>query len=854
MKLSRLVLATTALLTTGLWVSEQGVLAATDNRIAGSDQYSTAVEVARLAGDGSLQPLTDLIIASGESYPDALSAAGLASYLDTCTRTADQTCGQTAILLSRTNSLPDVTALAIRESGIEASRITVVGGTSSISEMAHAAIARAAGWNGSGDNPVTRIGGRDRYETSAAIVEHVLALSATPGGTPIPDSFRTMVVATGEDFPDALSAGSYAYRFGHLLVLTPKNSVPASVTTATTNLEARCLVVIGGTNAVSAGVVATLEAALVGESSSCVTERILGADRFETATKVATRMSGRSDPTKRNSVMLASGNRFADSLTATVLGRKQVMLLTSGAHLPAVVRSWIAGNQSSIDGVRVIGDNSAVPPSVANDAAQATIPAPAPVPSGPSTPPLTLSYASPAFSSAQSSQTVSATVTGGSGTKTFSVSGTLPPGVTFDATTGAFVGPSSWSLSATKVASGGEHTCALTTSGGVQCWGTGQEGRLGRNSYTGSSTPVDVVGLTSGVIDISANSGHTCAVLSDGTVKCWGRSAEGQAGTISGFSQPAPVDVSASASVLLSGIAQVGVGHEFTCTRTSVGGVKCWGNGSSGRLGDGTGDWSTYPVDVRLALNGATLSGVSQIAVGGAHVCALLDTTGVKCWGADNAEQLGAGSTQGWSLVPLDVRVVDGGATLSGVTRISSHWNHTCAVLADTTVSCWGQNNSGQLGDGTTTNRDVAVTVTVSAGTPLTGVVDVTTGEGYSCALMSDGGVKCWGANSDGRLGDGTTTDRPQPTDVTTSAGVPLTGVTTIEGGHLHACAVDNLGALFCWGNDGAGQLGNGPAGSSSVPVSVTGISGSPGWPATVTVTVTDSSGSTSVSVTLTAT
>lgn len=851
MKLSRFLVAAAAFISTGLWASDQGILASSENRVSGSDQYSIAVEVARLAGGGSLEPLTDLIVTSGETYPDALSAAGLASYLDSCTRTTGQNCGQTAILLTRPDALPNATAMAIREAGISPSRITVIGGPSSVSELTHAAIARAAGWNGSGANPIRRIGGDNRYDTSAAVVDHVLAVSTAPNGTPIPETFRTVVIATGEDFADAVNAGSYAYRLGHLLMLTPRDSVPTSVLAAVSALEARCIVVVGGTDAVSSKAVETIEASLASGESPCETQRILGSDRYETAARVATRVHQSANSSSRTRVMLASGNRFADSLTTSVLGRRQVLLLTTSSQLAPPAKKWIDTNRNTIEAVQVIGSDSAVAPGVVAEAVQTAAPAPmAPPSNGSSTPSLAISYASTAFSSLQSGQTVSATVTGGSGTKTFSVSGTLPAGVSFDATTGAFTGPSSWSLSATKVASGGEHTCALTTSGGMKCWGRNNLGQLGTGQAT--STPMDVVGLSAGVVDIAAGTNHTCAVISTGGVKCWGHGDNGRLGDNTGI-QGTPIDVKvAENGTPLIGAAAVTAGHEQTCILTATGGVKCWGNGGGGRLGDGTGGQSTFPVDVRLVANGATLSGVVQVSTGNAHTCALLDTGGVKCWGENNAGQLGTQLGTGYSYVPVDVRLVLGGATLSGVTQISTHWNHTCALLGDGTVKCWGQNDAGQLGDGSTTNSYVAVDVTVSAGTPLTGAIGVTTGEGYSCALMSGGGVKCWGANSDGRLGDGTLVSRPQPTDVTTSAGVPLTGISKIDGGQVHVCAIGTFGTLRCWGNGGSWRLGDGNGTNSSVPVSVTGIGGNPGWPATVTVTVTDDSGTASVTVTLT--
>jgi alpha-tubulin suppressor-like RCC1 family protein len=259
-------------------------------------------------------------------------------------------------------------------------------------------------------------------------------------------------------------------------------------------------------------------------------------------------------------------------------------------------------------------------------------------------------------------------------------------------------------------------------------------------------------------------------------------------------------------------IRAVAAGAKNTFALTGPGAVKCWG---AGYLCDGSTLHLASPVD-KKELSG----GVLAVAAGGAHACALMEDGGVKCWGGNGFGELG-NDTRTESSAPVDVA----GLT-SGVAAISAGSNHTCALTAAGGVKCWGQNDFGQLGDGT---YNLSRTPVDALG--LTAGVDaIEAGDIHTCAVLAGGGVKCWGWNGDGELGNNRTIEKPDrynpfPTDVE-GLNEP---VVEVAAGHSNTCVRTVSGAVKCFGQRGNGQLGDGaapgePKMHSGAPVDVVGL------------------------------
>jgi alpha-tubulin suppressor-like RCC1 family protein len=256
---------------------------------------------------------------------------------------------------------------------------------------------------------------------------------------------------------------------------------------------------------------------------------------------------------------------------------------------------------------------------------------------------------------------------------------------------------------------------------------------------------------------------------------------------------------------------QVVGGFDHTCAKSKNGVVKCWGSNVMGQAGNGVvnPDGGDAPNVISPAAVINVGSSVLGIGDGLNHTCAIKSDRTVACWGYDYSGQLGDGKKVQHSSTPINVSGV------TNVMQISGGIVFTCAVIGDGTVKCWGDNDHGQLGSGNTSPTTGIVTVT-----GLSDAVEVAVGSYHACALRRSGTVSCWGMNTSGQLGTGNTSDSPKPIDVGVSQGQH------ISAGFNFSCVVKTTGQVMCWGGNNYGQLGNGTSTSAPTPtpVVVTGL------------------------------
>ncbi|MFQ5702731.1 MAG: hypothetical protein ACE5HT_01780 [Gemmatimonadales bacterium] len=374
-------------------------------------------------------------------------------------------------------------------------------------------------------------------------------------------------------------------------------------------------------------------------------------------------------------------------------------------------------------------------------------------------------------------------------------------GADFDAQGGAILTPSC-GQQFTLVGTGRAHSCAIDAIGRAYCWGDNTNGQLGDGTNTASNVPVPVSGgLT--FTEITAGGDHSCGITTAQAAYCWGRNtAWGQLGDGTTTSSNVPVLVSGGGL-----FANISAGNQHTCGVLTTGQGYCWGRNTEGQLGDGTNTSSSVPVPVAGQLLYFEISASKFSASGRAHTCGVTTADLVYCWGDNTSGQLGDGTNTA-SNAPV---AVAGGLTFD---TPSTNNETTCAGTLAGGAYCWGNNANGQLGNGSTTNSNVPVVVSGNV------VFDqgAATGSSFACGATVAGAVYCWGDNSSGQLGDGTTTASTVPVQV-------VGGLSVGEGdlGTSHACVITGSGAIYCWGRNFNGQLGDGTNTDSSVPVLVSG-------------------------------
>ncbi|MFZ1250805.1 MAG: hypothetical protein WAR37_05155 [Candidatus Microsaccharimonas sp.] len=381
---------------------------------------------------------------------------------------------------------------------------------------------------------------------------------------------------------------------------------------------------------------------------------------------------------------------------------------------------------------------------------------------------------------------------------------------------------------ATKSASGFNQTCGLV--GGVTwCWGQGTYGKLGNGSTNDSLTPVQVLrepGVLQGKLDTDvALGGQFGCVVADGGVYCWGRNNYGQIGKPAGpSSNPSPQRV--GGALLSKTVTSVTAGGRHACAITSTSEIYCWGRNDRGQLGNGdpanANSYQPVQVATDTGLAGKT---VTQINAGLDIDSTCAVASGVAyCWGSNDSGELGIDSTTTQFNKPQQLGVTGllAGKTVTNIAIASNDLNalsHGCAV-ADGSAYCWGDNTNGRLGNNTTTASTSPVAVDTSGvmnGKTLTGLG---VGVQHACVLSTDQNIYCWGANDFGQLGDNAASGARSlvPVAVVKQAGRLLGAtITRLDAGGNRGCVIANQ-SNYCWGLNNNGQIGDGTTISRPVP------------------------------------
>ena len=384
------------------------------------------------------------------------------------------------------------------------------------------------------------------------------------------------------------------------------------------------------------------------------------------------------------------------------------------------------------------------------------------------------------------------------------------------------------------IAAGGDNSCALHLTGAVSCWGNNLYGQLGNGRIASASTASQKVADISDAASVAAGTFFSCALRQNASISCWGANSSGELG----IGQAAYDIASSQVPVEVDGITDaraVDLGWGHACALRSGGSISCWGDNEDGQLGDSQPAQSHTPLEVE------GISDAVSVSTGLFHTCIVRQSGSISCWGLNSIGQLGNGRTDDSGSSEVPVRGTAGHESASlrsvqlsqftnviGITDASSvaaGGGHTCALHQNGIVSCWGNNEYGQLGnDRSRLNWNAwaqfsAVPVQVEG---ITDAIAVDSGAGFSCALHETGSVSCWGDNEFGGLGNGQMEDdSPVP--------VPVEGIsdaTAIAAGGNHACAIHQNGAVSCWGDNSLHQRGtNQTSFPSAIPVSVSGIS-----------------------------
>jgi alpha-tubulin suppressor-like RCC1 family protein len=362
---------------------------------------------------------------------------------------------------------------------------------------------------------------------------------------------------------------------------------------------------------------------------------------------------------------------------------------------------------------------------------------------------------------------------------------------------------------------GNSVACAVLSTGSVRCWGANEQGQVGIGVYGDQGSPTDVIGLTDAAT-VDCGTAHCCARTTQGGAQCWGWNAAGElaanmdGGQLGNRNTPGAAleEPPGGKIAAVEGATQVTSGGAHNCALKGSE-VWCWGWNAAGQGG------RDPAAEANLFVGKPTgITSIAQLALAhtvlAEHSCGITTAGEAVCWGLNNRGQLGDSTTTGrHTAAPV--------SGLIEVTALAAGQQHTCAVakLADSPKSdpgvyCWGHNDLGQSGPSAAT----PIQTTAVEVPDVAGAVAVAGGQSHTCALLATGGVRCWGANNFGQLGDGTEVGHATPSDVVSPDGTGLlTGVVQIATGFGNSCARTEGGRVYCWGENARGQLGQGTIG-----------------------------------------
>ncbi len=695
-----------------------------------------------------------------------------------------------------------------------------VQGDHSIAGPASAAVTDVAAASAS----TGRVGGSDRYATSAAISRRAF-----------PKGAEVVYLARGDEFADAVAGGMLTD--GPILLVRPCGAVPSAVKREISRLAPRQVIALGGVGAVCEK---TLRAAAAGRS----TDRIAGEGRYDTAAFISERAypAHTEEPVfTEEPVYIASGTAYADAVAAGSLTDGPVLLVRPDGSFPRSVLielSRVLPNTAvGLGGSTVVADATLEQLPYADQRPDrvhgrnryetaATIAGRA-FPEAPSTVYL-------ARGDTLADAVAAGVLTDGPVLLVNRRCGALPasvatylslvtpdrvlalggPSAVCDDTlqaASAAARPGQEPVS-TQVAASGGQSCAVTAAGAVRCWGSNSSGALGDGTTTDSATPVSVTGLGPGSArSVALGGAFGCGLTTDGAVRCWGSNHDGTLGGPYGSHSTVPVDIprlGAGTTVQLT------TGRKHACAVTITGATRCWGSNSSSQLGIGMekGGSTIMPSLVSGLGPGTT----RQVDANHLSTCATRTDGAAQCWGANVVGALGDG-TQVERNRPSQVSGLGTGTTA----QVSVGVHGGCAVTAGGAVRCWGDNAQGELGyphEGGGQYWSLVPVEVATLGAGSTIAVDAS-GSGFNCALSSLSATVCWGANSDGTLGTGSSgASRPTPGPVD---GLGRGTTVRVATGYAHACAVTTEGQVRCWGDNSYGQIGDGTFDQRVSPVRV---------------------------------